>query len=250
MRSGELTRQGGGGLARGPGRADGAGQVEVARRAVREVVASLPQGVREVAEYHLGIGPWGAPVATGGGKGTRAALVLACARAVGGDGQAAVAGAVAVQLVHEFSLLHDDIMDGDCLRRHRAAAWVRFGVPAALLAGDALLAQAVAVVERTGSRRAMSLLTGALDALMRGQSLDMAFERRHQVELEEYRTMAEGKTGALIGAACALGAALSDGEDAAVRGLERFGRCAGIAFQCTARPAPRQADCWWGTCRS
>jgi geranylgeranyl diphosphate synthase type I len=162
----------------------------------------------------------------------RAALVLTCARAVGGCQISAVAGAVAVELVHGFSLLHDDIMDGDRLRRHRPAAWVQFGIPAALLTGDALLAQAVRVLEQTNSPQAVSVLVEALDDLMRGQSLDMQFEKRVQVTLDEYRVMAEGKTGALIGAACALGAVLAGAPEPTVRALDRFGRCAGIAFQC------------------
>ncbi|MFR0359285.1 polyprenyl synthetase family protein [Streptomyces sediminimaris] len=193
---------------------------------------SLPDGVRPVAEYHLAVGKPGEHHASGGGKATRAVLVLTCARLVGGHEDAAVPGAVAVELVHGFSLLHDDIMDRDRLRRHRPAAWVEFGVPAALLTGDALLAQAVRVVEATGSHRAVSVLVEALDGLMRGQSMDLAFERHADVTLGEYRSMAEGKTGALLGAACGLGAVLGGAQEAAVSALQRFGRCAGIGFQC------------------
>ncbi|MFC5639389.1 polyprenyl synthetase family protein [Streptomyces bullii] len=185
-----------------------------------------------MAEYHLAVGPsWQAGEAQGG-KGTRGALVLACARAVGGCERSAVPGAVAVELVHGFSLLHDDIMDGDRLRRHRPAAWVRFGVAAALLTGDALLAQAVRVLEQTGSQRAVSVLAETLDGLMRGQSMDMAFEQRDRVTREEYLVMVEAKSGSLIGAACALGAVLAGAPDATVAALEQFGRRAGTAFQC------------------
>ncbi|MDO0936490.1 polyprenyl synthetase family protein [Streptomyces sp. DG2A-72] len=185
-----------------------------------------------MAEYHLAVGP-STPVGVGqGGKGVRAALVFVCARAVGGSEESVVAGAVAVELVHGFSLLHDDIMDGDRWRRHRTAAWVEFGVPAALLTGDALLVRAMRVVERTGSYKAVAVLAEALEGLMLGQSLDLDFERRDQVALEEYRDMAKGKTGALIRAACALGAVLSGAPASTVTALERFGQCAGIAYQC------------------
>lgn len=202
------------------------------RQVLGDLVDALPEGIRPVAEYHLVVGPSSQAEAAQGGKGTRGALVLACARAVGGGEGAAVPGAVAVELVHGFSLLHDDIMDGDRLRRHRPAAWVRFGVPAALLAGDALLAQAVRVLEQTGSQRAVSVLAEALDGLMQGQSMDMVFEQRDRVTLEDYLVMAEAKTGSLIGAACALGAVLAGAPDATVAALEQFGRRAGIAFQC------------------
>ncbi|MFJ9037356.1 polyprenyl synthetase family protein [Streptomyces sp. NPDC102406] len=185
-----------------------------------------------MAEYHLAVGkPW-EQQAAGSGKGTRATLVLTCARSVGAEENAAVPGAVAVELVHGFSLLHDDIMDRDRLRRHQPSAWVEFGVPAALLTGDALLAQALRVLGESGSHRAVSVLVDALDGLMRGQSMDMAFEQRADVTLVEYRSMAEGKTGALLGAACALGAVLGGAQEPVVSALRRFGQHAGIAFQC------------------
>ncbi|MEU1078025.1 MULTISPECIES: polyprenyl synthetase family protein [unclassified Streptomyces] len=202
------------------------------RQALAEVVVVLPEAVRSVAEYHLAIGKSAHDMRACAGKGTRPAVVLACARAVGGCEMDAVPGAVAVELVHGFSLLHDDIMDGDRMRRHRPAAWVRFGVPAALLAGDALLAQAVRVLERTGSQRAVSVLADGLDDLMHGQAMDLAFERREWVTREEYLAMAQAKTGALMGAACALGAVLAGAPEATVRTLEQFGRRAGTAFQC------------------
>src|SRR5262249_4058766 len=118
----------------------------------RVVLEALPAEVRQVAGFHLG---WwdadGGENPQAGGKSVRPALTLACARGAGGSAQAAVPAAVAVELVHDFSLLHDDIMDGDLTRRHRPTAWATFGVPSALLTGDALLVFALDLVSAGAS---------------------------------------------------------------------------------------------------
>src|SRR4051812_3690428 len=105
--------------------------------ALRAAVDTLPSSTRRVGAYHLG---WqdehGAPVTTPGGKAIRPALVLLSAEAVGGTASSAVPAAAAVELVHNFSLLHDDVMDHDRTRRHRSTAWTVFGVGEAILAGD------------------------------------------------------------------------------------------------------------------
>lgn len=106
---------------------------------LRAAVARLAPPMDAVAAYHFG---WtdrdGKPVAGDGGKAVRPALALLSAQAVGAPGQVGVAGGVAVELVHNFSLLHDDLMDGDETRRHRATAWTVFGPAQAILVGDAL----------------------------------------------------------------------------------------------------------------
>jgi len=200
----------------------------VVNPAHRAAVDGLPLEIRHVAGYHIGWWEADGRMTGAGGKAVRPAFVLACARAAGGGGdqaemtdrRAAVDAAVAVELVHDFSLLHDDVMDGDLTRRHRAAAWAVFGVGRAILAGDALLALAMDVLTgdpgpdddagtrglphvRAGSAR---VLSGALLELCRGQSADLAFENRGDVTLTECLAMAERKTGALLGAACQLGA--------------------------------------------
>ncbi|WP_344970080.1 polyprenyl synthetase family protein [Streptosporangium fragile] len=201
---------------------------ELVRPAIRQAVSGLPDGVRRVVEYHSG---WSSGSA-GGGKALRSALVLAAARAVGGDVRHAVPGAVAVELVHDFSLLHDDVIDGDRMRRHRPAAWVRFGTGAAVLAGDALWALALQVLGQAGNATALGTLIRTMADLMRGQSEDVAFESRNDVTVDEYRSMAEDKTGALLGGACALGALLGGASPDQAGQLELFGRHLGIAFQC------------------
>ncbi|MEV4135907.1 family 2 encapsulin nanocompartment cargo protein polyprenyl transferase [Dactylosporangium sp. NPDC049742] len=202
--------------------------------ALRAAVDTLPASMRHVAGYHFG---WwdehGRPVDADPGKALRPALVLLGAAAVGGAGQA-VPGAVAVELVHNFSLLHDDVMDGDATRRHRPTAWSVFGTSAAILAGDALLTLAMDTLVASGhpaATRATGMLGAAVQRLIDGQSADLDFERRADVDVEACLAMAQAKTGALLGSACAIGALLGGGRPAQVLRLAQFGEDLGLAFQ-------------------
>lgn len=212
---------------------------DVLSPALRSAVESLPAAESLVARYHRG---WcdadGAPrsAASGGGKAVRPALALLSAVAVGADPSRAVPGAVAVELVHDFTLLHDDVIDGDALRRHRPAAWSLFGTPAAVLTGDALLVAALRVLTRVPADRdgaAVRELVTTLLELVEGQSHDVAFEKAPDVSVADYLGMAAGKTGSLIGCACALGGVLAGADPVRVGGLREFGRSLGVAFQCT-----------------
>ncbi|MFB7547335.1 family 2 encapsulin nanocompartment cargo protein polyprenyl transferase [Streptomyces sp. NPDC056154] len=204
---------------------------------LRAAVESLPGSLRRVALYHFG---WqeadGTPSATRAGKAIRPALVLAAARALGGDPQRAVRAAVAVELAHNFTLLHDDIIDEDRTRRHRPTAWAVFGIPDAVIAGDAMLALAQRLLAEDtdpASARASARLSACVIELCAGQQADCAFEDRgpDEVSLDECLTMATAKTGALLGCACALGALYAGAEERAVGALDGFGREAGLAFQ-------------------
>ncbi|MGI5292092.1 polyprenyl synthetase family protein [Nonomuraea polychroma] len=202
--------------------------------ALREAVSVLhPWGAR-MAAFTLG---WsdvdGRPQKGGLGKALRPAIVLLGAEAVGAEAESALPGAVAVELVHAFSLTHDDIIDRDELRRHRAALWKAYGVGPALLTGDALLA--LAVSQLAGRPEAMPYLSAALIELVQGQTADMAFESRPwhgpgAVTIEEYTEMAAGKTGGLLGAAAATGVALGGAPELADR-MWSMGRDLGVAFQ-------------------
>ncbi|GGQ19636.1 polyprenyl synthetase family protein [Streptomyces mutabilis] len=197
--------------------------------AILDAVDQLPPRIRTVAKYHLGFSSGPRP-AEHRGKALRPRLALAAARC-GPTPERAVAAAVSVELLHGFSLLHDDIMDGDRTRRGRAAAWVVHGVPAALLTGDALLTLALGVLADSGSAECMRVCVRMMSALVRGQGNDLAFEEDQQVTVDAYLEMAEGKTGALTGAACELAATLAGAPPVVVEALERFGRHAGTAFQ-------------------
>ncbi|QIZ36543.1 family 2 encapsulin nanocompartment cargo protein polyprenyl transferase [Saccharopolyspora sp. ASAGF58] len=202
---------------------------------LRAAVDRLPGMLRRIAGYHFG---WwdadGTPVDGNTGKAVRPALVLLSAEAVGGSGVDALSAAVAVELVHNFSLLHDDVMDADQLRRHRPTAWSVFGIPQAILAGDAMVALANKVLSDRDfpwTATALRWLNESVIELCAGQLADVAFEHRAQVDLAECISMVEGKTASLLGTSCALGA-LTAGVDAdRVELLRRFGIHLGIAFQ-------------------
>ncbi|MGQ4513994.1 polyprenyl synthetase family protein [Streptomyces sp. DW26H14] len=188
-----------------------------------------------VSGYHLG---WadaeGRPAGAWGGKLVRPTLVLLSARAAGASAADGVPAAVALELVHNFSLLHDDIMDGDETRRRRATAWTVFGVPSAILAGDALITAATSVLVEApavGAAAATAALMAATQRMINGQASDVAFEQRDDVALSECVRMAGDKTGALLGCACSLGAALVGAGRDQVDGLAAFGEHIGLAFQ-------------------
>ena len=202
---------------------------------LRAAVDRLPAPLRRIAGYHFGW--WDAdeqPTKANAGKAIRPALVLLAAEAVGGSARAATSAAVAVELVHNFSLLHDDVMDGDRTRRHRPTAWTVFGVSPAILAGDAMVALASEVLADGGARwaaPAVQWLNNSVIALCDGQYADVAFETRAQVGLAECQQMVRGKTASLLGASCALGALAGDAGVAKVNLLRGFGLHLGMAFQ-------------------
>jgi geranylgeranyl diphosphate synthase type I len=204
---------------------------------LRAAIYSLPGSIRHVAMYHFG---WehadGTPAAGGSGKAIRPALVLAASRALGGDQLGAVRAAAAVELAHNFTLLHDDVMDEDPTRRHRPTAWTVFGTPDAIIAGDALLALALRLLaedRHPASAAASERLAACVIELCAGQQADCAFEERapNDVSLEDCIGMATAKTGALLGCACALGALYAGAGEEEAAAMDAFGREAGLAFQ-------------------
>lgn len=208
---------------------------ELVEPAMRAAVDTLPASMHRIAGYHLG---WwdqnGVRTSASSGKAVRPTLVLLSAATVGGAPRSAVPAAVAVELVHNFSLLHDDVMDGDLTRRHRPTAWSQFGVGGAILAGDALLTLALDVLANSGQPAAaagMRTLSAAVQALVEGQCADVEFEQRATVELAECEGMAAGKTAALMGCACELGALFGGGSAEQVDDLRVFGEQVGLAFQ-------------------
>jgi geranylgeranyl diphosphate synthase type I len=163
---------------------------------------------------------------------------LPAASALGGPAAraAAVRAAAAVELIHNFTLLHDDVMDRDPTRRHRPTAWAVFGDVDAILAGDALQALALRLLAEDphpASAMAAARVAQCVVELCAGQHTDTAMERRApgDVTLDEVLAMAEAKTGALLGCACALGALYAGAAVEDVDALDAFGREAGLAFQ-------------------
>lgn len=207
---------------------------ELVDGALRAAVGRLDPRTYRVAAYHLG---WtdkeGRPRTAPAGKALRPALALLSARAAVAPQESALPAAVAVELTHAFSLLHDDIMDGDTTRRHRPAAWTVFGANPTILAGDALQTLALDVLAAGGHPAAQDgvrMLSAAVLDLINGQVADLDFETRDDVGLAECVRMAELKTGALLGCACALGALFGGAPDKA-EPLRRLGLAFGTAFQ-------------------
>ena len=188
------------------------------------------------ARYHFG---WadaaGLPLPKGRyGKGVRPTLALLSAEAVGASPEVALPGAVAVELVHNFSLVHDDIVDDDAERRHRSTMWKVFGAGNAIIAGDALMVLAIQVLleESTPAHMAAAAdLAQATMAMIAGQYLDMSFNRRELVEVEDCWDMVSQKTGALLAHASAVGAILAGAPAHTVEALRSFGKDLGLGFQ-------------------
>ncbi|MEO3743138.1 polyprenyl synthetase family protein [Plantactinospora sp. B5E13] len=205
------------------------------RPAMAAAVGHLRPQMRRVCEYQLG---WrddaGRPVQAGAGKLIRPTLTLVSAAAVGGAVESALSAAVAVELMHNCTLLQDDVMDQDPVRRHRPTAWAVFGPSAAVLAGDALLALAFAVLARTPAQlagTAAAQLARTIDELIEGQALDLSFERTIGVSVADAVRMSAAKTAALLGCACALGGLYGGADEPTRVLLDRYGRHLGLAFQ-------------------
>ncbi len=203
---------------------------------LQAAVARLDPGSRLPASYHFGwCDPEGNPTPEGfGGKAVRPAFALLSAEAVGAPAETALPGAVGVELIHNFSLIHDDLLDGDVERRHRKTVWAIWGAATAILTGDALLALAHEIVleaDSPAAGRAGLLLATTTRELTRGQTQDLAFETRQGVSLDECLDMAGGKTGSLLAASAAIGAVLAGADAATIGALTAFGSQVGIAFQ-------------------
>jgi geranylgeranyl diphosphate synthase, type I len=208
---------------------------EMVQPALRQCIDRLAPELRTVIAYHLGfVDRDGHPASGDGGKAVRPALAFLSAQAVGAPVDVAMPGAVAVELVHNFSLLHDDVMDGDLERRHRPTAWSLFGVGQAIVTGDALLVLAHELLLDRPSperERASVALTRATASMIRGQAEDLAFESRLDVSIEECLRMSAHKTGALLGYASSVGAILAGADESVVKTLQEFGLHLGLAFQ-------------------
>ncbi len=190
--------------------------------------------------YHLGWVDEGfAPSKGGAGKGLRPLLCLLTCQASGGDPNQALPAAAAIELVHNFSLVHDDIEDRSPVRRGRATVWKLWGAPQAINVGDSLFALAHLAMQRLADRgvphgrvlTALEILDQTCLALTEGQYLDLSFEVRLDVGVDEYLAMIRGKTAALFSAAAQLGALIAESEPQTIACYRRFGENLGLAFQ-------------------
>lgn len=196
-------------------------------------------GIYQMQRYHLGwIDGDGRP-ANGQGKGLRPLMCLLACQAAGGDWRNALSFAAALELVHNFSLIHDDIQDGDTQRRHRDTVWHKWGLAQGINAGDSMRGLAALTLVQgvddacpaTQIRLAVEGLEKASLEMIEGQFLDITYERDTEVTTDQYLAMIGRKTGALFGCSYYLGALAAGSEARVSEAWRQFGLDMGAVFQ-------------------
>lgn len=203
------------------------------RLANREVLG----GMQQMIAYHMGWEGEGAgPEARG--KRIRPHLVLFSCNAAGGNWKDALPAATAVELIHNFSLIHDDIEDNSPLRRGRPTVWKLWGISQAINVGDAMLALAHLAIlnldfpaDASIKLQAVQLLQKTCLSLTQGQYLDLSFENRNDISLDDYWEMIAGKTAALMSTCTQIGALIAGADEEKQSHYREFGRYLGLAFQ-------------------
>jgi geranylgeranyl diphosphate synthase, type I len=192
--------------------------------------------------YHLGwVDRHGDPVATPAsqGKALRPTLCMFACEALAGEPRQALSAAAALELIHNFSLIHDDVQDQDLERRHQPTVWSLWGTPKALVAGDAMQSLGDLAMLRSAQQdvppettlEVSRILTESYLEMIEGQCLDLGFESRTNITTQDYLQMIARKTGALIRSALEIGALLAANDPATTEAFARFGSCLGRAFQ-------------------
>jgi octaprenyl-diphosphate synthase len=165
------------------------------------------------------------------GKGIRPALLLLCGRASGTAGDRHVVAAAAIELVHCATLVHDDVIDEATQRRRRSTVNARWGADVSMLVGDLLFARALALLAPVADSAQVQLVARAVAETCEGELLQLLASRGEPLDEARYLAIIGKKTGALCGAACALGAALAGQDAERVARFDAFGRSLGVAFQ-------------------
>ncbi len=212
---------------------------------LRETAPANGSFSSKMIAYHMG---WtdrnGQPTHSSPGKLIRPALCMWACQACGGSPETALPAAAALEWVHNFTLVHDDIQDGDRERRGRETVWAIWGLAQGINAGDALFARAFATLTTNGAHperqlHATRLIADAVLVVVEGQSLDLRFEGKPDTTLRAYLRMVRAKTGALIGASLEAGAVMAGADGVLSERLGYAGTLLGIAFQIR--------DDWLGT---
>ena len=215
------------------------------KKQVARLDVPLTQIYHEMLTYHMGwTGEGAGPEATG--KRIRPLLVLLTTASAGANQDnpsekiwgKALPAAAAVELIHNFSLVHDDIEDNSAKRRGRPTLWTKWGLPQAINAGDGLFVLSnLAILDLIDNYppqivvQAAQILQNTCLDLTRGQFLDMSYQNRQDLAVEDYWPMISGKTAALLSCCCALGAFLGGAEQAVIDAYRSFGHYLGLAFQ-------------------
>jgi geranylgeranyl diphosphate synthase, type I len=213
---------------------------DAVRVELEKVIANAPSALCNMLRYQMG---WqdehGYPCNRESGKFIRPTLCLLSCQTVGGDTSRIMPAAAAIELIHKFSLIHDDIEDASHERHHRPTVWKLWGQPQAINAGDAMFTLAYSALlelkdtgiadERiVGSTR---ILSQACWELCDGQYLDLEYENRLDITIANYLDMAAGKTAALLAASTSLGAYLGSEDSRLVDFFHLFGKDLGMAYQ-------------------
>lgn len=173
-------------------------------------------------------------VLAGGGKRIRPILVLLACEAVGSSAERALHAGAGIEILHNFTLVHDDIMDNAPSRRGRPTVHTKWDEHTAILVGDELLALAYRILLRTESARIRDIaavFTEGVVEVCEGQAYDKEFEHRASVSVEDYLLMIRKKTGMMVAAATEIGALIGEGTDTEVQALKNYGELVGRAFQ-------------------
>jgi geranylgeranyl diphosphate synthase type I len=214
-------------------------------RSLRATALPVHSFSGRMAAYHMGwVDRAGREVTSPSGKFIRPALCLWACEALGGNVELGMPAAVALEWIHNFTLVHDDIQDGDRLRRHRETVWSVFGQAQGINAGDALHALALRTLTAEGPHpkrrlRAAWVVANATLETVEGQCLDLSLEGRPDTPVRTYLRAVEEKTGALLGASLQAGAIMAGASPGVETALRRAGRLLGKAFQIR--------DDWLGT---
>ena len=194
-------------------------------RIVNLELPAEPAGLYEPIRYALSCG----------GKRLRPVLTLATADALCGDPMRAISQALAVEMFHNFTLLHDDVMDHADMRRGKPTVHRRWSERTAILSGDTMLTLSTILLTRRATPETLQPLLTMMNRtaveVYEGQQLDMDFEQRTDVTTDEYMEMIRLKTSVLLGCACALGAIVAGASDKALKAMYTYGEQLGIAFQ-------------------
>ena len=209
-------------------------------RSLRDSLSQQYSDVYDMLRYYMGwVDENGRPHEAMEGKALRPTLCLFACEAVGGDLEMAMPSAVALEFIHNFSLIHDDIQDRDETRHNRKTLWAVWGDPKALVAGNVLRVVADECLHQLldsgldydRALAAGTLLTEAYLEMIEGQYLDLQFEGRHDISMSDYLNMISRKTGALIRCSLNLGAVVGAQEQGVGDAFKESGRAMGYVFQ-------------------
>jgi geranylgeranyl diphosphate synthase type I len=215
-------------------------ELDASMRGVVNSQSGQPDDFAVMLRYAMGwVDESDQPYSLPTGKRIRPILLLVCTEACGGDWHTALPAAAAVELLHNFSLIHDDIQDNSPIRHNRPALWKIWGMANAINAGDAIFAlayTALANLQKTTLKTSQivsiwGIFNQTVLELTRGQHLDMRFERQATIEVNEYVSMIRGKSAALIAACAQIGALVATNSSSTASRFKEFGLNLGTAFQ-------------------